>query len=175
VKIHIRNETLICTAPAAISGTVDVRVWNFVGVSPITPGDRFTYGQANGLFVTQFAITRTITPAEATLWLPAGYYISYELIVTNPMPAAATSVVLTDVLPAETTIVSCGACSGNNLTLTFASIPYGVPVGASVLVRVNDNVQTGTIISNTATVTSSSSDPDLSDNTATTTVVFPFQ
>ena len=41
--------------------------------------------------------------------------------------------------------------------------------------RVNDNVAAGAVITNSATVTSSTPDPDLSDNTATTTVVFPFQ
>jgi hypothetical protein len=98
---------------------------------------------------------------------------------TAAKPAA--SVVLTDILPVETTIVSCnssnGACgaSGNNLTLTFPSIAYGVPMNVSVFVKVNDNVPAGTIITNTATITSSTPDPDLSDNTSTTSVVFPPQ
>jgi hypothetical protein len=46
-------------------------------------------------------------------------------------------------------------------------------MNVSVFVKVNDNVPAGTIITNTATITSSTPDPDLSDNTSTTSVVFP--
>src|SRR5262249_2907948 len=129
------SETIICNVPAGALGTVDVRVWNFVGVSAVTAADRFTYAPANGLFLTQLALPRTIPSKTAPPCFPAGNYISYSLIISNPMQANAESVVLTDILPAETTVVSCnfigGSCggSGNNLTLTFPPIPYGVSMG----------------------------------------------
>jgi uncharacterized repeat protein (TIGR01451 family) len=174
------SETITCNAPAGIYGTVDVHVWNFVGKSPVTATDRFTYAPANGLFLNQFALQHTVTPALATPWFPAGNYITYVLTITNPMQTDSTSVVLTDALPAEATLVACiadggGVCSGsgNNRSVTFLSIPYGVPATVRLLVRLNDNVAPGTIIPNTAIVSSLTPDIDLSDNTTTTTVIVP--
>ena len=157
-----------------------MRVWNFVGRSPVTSTDRFTYFQSDpapGLYLNQFAFPFTITPATATNQLPPGNYITYFLQVTNPLPGDALSVLVTDNLPPETTLVSClsgGACagSGNSRTISFSSIPgSGAVAGGTLVVRINDSVADGTPITNTAMVTSSTPDPDLSDNTATTTII----
>jgi uncharacterized repeat protein (TIGR01451 family) len=176
------SNTIICNAPAGGSGTVDVQVWNFVGKSPITNADRFTYLEsdpAQGLYLNQFALPFTITPANADSTYPVGNYVTYALNVTNPLPTAAASVLVTDNLPPETTLWFCfpgtgGVCdgAGNSRTVSFSSIPgSGSVTGASLVVRINDSVTAGTSITNTAMVTSSSPDPDLSDNSATTTII----
>jgi uncharacterized repeat protein (TIGR01451 family) len=179
------SNTIICSAPAGGAGTVDVEVWNFVGKSPITTADRFTYldsDPAQGLYLNQFALPFTITPAGANDAYPAGNYVTYVLRVTNPLPAEAASVLVTDSLPAETTLRYCftsiggrgGVCdgAGNSRTISFPSIPgFGSVAEVDLVVRINDSVAAGTVITNTAMVTSSSPDPDFSDNSATTTII----
>jgi uncharacterized repeat protein (TIGR01451 family) len=109
------SDTIICNAPPGGSGTVDVQVWNFVGKSPITTADRFTYLEsdlARGLYLNQFALPFTITPATATSVLPVGNYITYVLRLTNPLPVGASSVLVTDNLPPETTLLICNSDGG---------------------------------------------------------------
>ena len=176
------SNTIICNAPSGGSGTVDVQVWNVVGKSPFSTADRFTYLEsdpAQGLYLNQFALPFTITPANANSAYPVGNYITYALNVTNPLPTDAASVLVTDNLPPETTLWFCfpgssGVCggAGNSRTISFSSIPgFGSVAGANLVVRINDGVAAGTAITNTAMVTSSSPDPDLSDNSATTTII----
>jgi len=108
-----------------------------------------------------------------------GNYVTYALRVTNPLPAEAASGLVTDTLPSETTLRYCftsigGVCdgAGNSRTIGFPSIPgLGSVAEVDLVVRINDSVAAGTAITNTAMVTSSSPDPDLSDNSATTTII----
>jgi uncharacterized repeat protein (TIGR01451 family) len=102
--------------------------------------------------------------------------LTYTVTVTNNGPDTATSVTLTDNLPAETTFVSCsstggGVCggSGNNRTVTFASLALGESETITFVANVSCSVADGTAISNTASVTSFTPDPDLNNNSATAT------
>src|SRR5215813_11889233 len=93
-----------------------------------------------------------------------------------------TSGTVTDDLPAETTFVSCsstggGVCSGsgNNRTVTFASLASGQSETITLVANVSCSVADGTAINNTATVTSFRPDSDMDNNsaTATTTATSP--
>ncbi len=102
-----------------------------------------------------------------------GSNITYTLKVTNLRSAAATNVVVLDNLPATTGFVSCsatggGVCggAGNNRTITFASIPGGGTVIATLTATVNCPVTNGTSISNTTTVSSTPPDADPGNNSA---------
>jgi uncharacterized repeat protein (TIGR01451 family) len=106
----------------------------------------------------------------------AGSNLTYTLTVANTGPDSATSVVVTDNLPAETTFVSCsstggGVCggSGNNRTVTFASLASGQTESVTLVASVNCSVVDGTLVSNTATVSSSTLDPNTTNNLATIT------
>jgi len=123
-------------------------------------------------------ITKTDSPDPVI----TGSDLTYTLTVTNNGPDAATSVAVTDNLPAETTFVSCsstggGVCSGsnNNRTVTFASLASGQSETITFVANVNCSVADGTEINNTATVSSFTPDPDLNNNssTATTTASNP--
>jgi uncharacterized repeat protein (TIGR01451 family) len=97
-------------------------------------------------------------------------------VVTNSGPSAATSVTLTDSLPANTTVSSltgpggtwiCTAATG---TCTDASFAPGTAT-FTYTVTVNAGTAAGTAINSTATVTSATTDPNLANNSATATDV----
>ncbi len=108
-----------------------------------------------------------------------GSQITKTIVVSNAGPATAASVTVTDVLSANTSFVSCnstggGVCggSGNNRTVTFASLAPGTTAVITIVASVNCSVSNGTIIGNTATVFSSSTpDPNPSNNVATATTI----
>jgi uncharacterized repeat protein (TIGR01451 family) len=124
------------------------------------------------------AITKTDSPDPVI----AGNDLTYTVTVTNNGPDTATSVTVTDNLPAETTFVSCsstggGVCggSGNNQTVTFASLASGQSETITFVANVSCSVADGTVINNTATVSAFTPDPDTTNDsaTATTTVSNP--
>src|SRR6266508_1399099 len=113
------------------------------------------------------SVTKSDSPDPVT----AGDNLTYTVTVMNNGPDPATSVIVTDNLPAETTFVSCsstggGVCggSGNNRTVTFASLTPGESETITFVANVNCSVADGTVISTTATVASSTPDPDPSNN-----------
>lgn len=105
-----------------------------------------------------------------------GSNVTYTVTVTNGGPNPAQNVVVSDDLPSQTTFVSCnstggGICggTGNNRTVTFTSLAPGASVTITLVGTVNCPVANGTIISNTASVTSDTSDPDNANNSETIT------
>ena len=118
------------------------------------------------------ALTKTDSPDPVT----AGKTLTYTVIVANNGPDTATGVTLTDTLPGGVTFVSAtpsqGSCSGTS-TITCNLGTLVNKATATVTVVVEPAAAGG--ISNTATVTSSVSDPNTANNTATvvTTVVNP--
>ena len=114
-----------------------------------------------------------------------GDSITYEILLTNAGPDAAASVALTDMLPPEVTFLSIFAdpswsCmtppvgSGGTVTCTIASLPVGIS-DFFITVAVDPGVVPGTVITNTASATSETPDPDESgpSDTTTTTVAAP--
>jgi uncharacterized repeat protein (TIGR01451 family) len=115
-----------------------------------------------------------ITKADSPDPVVTGSDLTYTVTITNNGPDAATSVSVTDNLPTETTFVSCsstggGVCggSGNNRTVTFASLASGQSATITFVTNVNCSVADGTELSNTAMVTSITPDPDTNNNSAT--------
>lgn len=120
------------------------------------------------------AVTKSALPSVV-----AGENLAYTITITNNGPSAAANTVLSDTLPAGTTFFSqsqtAGSSSftlsntGNTISNTLASFPAGDSATFMVVVQVSAAQANGSTISNTATATSSTYEPDASDNTSTAT------
>jgi uncharacterized repeat protein (TIGR01451 family) len=124
------------------------------------------------LAVTKRALVGKVAP---------GAKVIYLLTVTNKSGAAPSSVTLSDALPAGLTFVSCdaqgGVCggTGNNRTVTFSSLAVGATVSASIVATIDPALAVGTVLDNTATVSSTFPDNDPSNNSASAAVTaMPF-
>lgn len=108
----------------------------------------------------------------------AGQDVQYTLTIANAGPQAAVNVSLSDTLPAGTTFVSLTAPAGwaattpavgatGTVTATRASFASGGSDSFTLTVRVDTAVVAGTTISNSATATSSTNDPNPGDEIGT--------
>ncbi len=114
------------------------------------------------------AILKTATPEPVN----QGTNLTYSLQVTNNGPAVAQSVTVSDPLPAEVSFVSVsttqGSCSQAAGTVTCNL--NSISVGGLVLITINVTANTfssGTLASNTATVSATTGDPNLTNNSST--------
>jgi uncharacterized repeat protein (TIGR01451 family) len=126
------------------------------------------------------AIIKTASPEP----VDQGTNLTYTLQVTNNGPAVAQNVTVTDVLPGEVTFTSDfipasqGTCNYTVATTTVSCNLNSVSVGGLVIITINVSANTfssATLSSNTATVSSSTGDPNLTNNssTAITTIQSP--
>jgi len=120
------------------------------------------------------AITKTDGPDPVI----AGTHLTYTLNVGNAGPTTAQSVALGDTLPAGTTFVSLTpaagwSCttpavgSGGAVACSIASLPPGGLAAFALTVAVGPSVAQNTVLSNTASVSSTNPDPDDTNDSAT--------
>ena len=121
--------------------------------------------------VADLRVTNSGSPTLVT----AGNNITYTQTVTNAGPAAATLPKLVETLPANTTAVSLTGpggwtCNVGTLTCTdTANMNSGTNATFTFIVKVNNNVASGSTITQTATVSSTTVDPNSANNSATAT------
>lgn len=127
-------------------------------------------------YVAEVAPDPRLTMSAAPSTVVTGSTVTYSIQVNNDRPSGARDVVVTDVLPATLTFVSCsatggGVCggSGNSRTVTFAAIPGGGSATITLVATVICQVANGVSIANSATV-SSAPDADTSNNSATASI-----
>lgn len=128
------------------------------------------------VILVQADISVTKTAAQST-YTPGGT-IAYAIALANAGPDAATNVVLTDVLPANTTFASLAAPAGFACTTpavgaggTISCTANSVAVSTNAFTLTVDVVPTATgPIVNSATVTSASTDPNSANNSASASV-----
>ncbi|HKQ99768.1 MAG TPA: PQQ-dependent sugar dehydrogenase [Pyrinomonadaceae bacterium] len=127
---------------------------------------------------------KVVTPTSADISLTAtgspnpaavATALSYRLTATNNGPATATSVSLTDNLPATVSFVSAattqGSCAGTGPVICNLG---SLASGASAVVTINVTPNTPGQITNTASVSATEADSDNSNNTVSVnTVVDP--
>ena len=126
----------------------------------------------------EVSLTKTDSPDPVT----AGTNLTYTITVSNEGPSNAANVSMTDTLPAGTTFVSLTSpagwsCTtpavgaGGTVTCSIASLDLTSPL-FTLVVKVDPSTANGTVLSNTATASASTSDPNPGDEseTAPTTV-----
>jgi uncharacterized repeat protein (TIGR01451 family) len=176
--------TVTCTL-ASLAACADEVVTIVVNVPVATPSGTVLSHTASVTLATEDPQTANNSESESTtVSVPAdlvltktapgsvvaGENLTWTIDVDNTGTAAATSVVITDVLPAGTTYVSasgenasCGLASGT-VTCTLASLAGGADEIITLVVLVNADVAFGTAITNTATATSTPADTTPADN-----------
>jgi len=153
--------TEITNLAAASSTTPDPEPENEVGVAATTVA-----GSAN------LSVGKVDTPDPVA----AGTNLTYTITVTNAGPNYAGSVVLDDPLPADTTFQSLSApagwsCStpaagaGGNVSCSLASFAPGSAM-FTLTVAVGSGVANGTVLTNTAAVTSPTPDQNPNNESA---------
>jgi uncharacterized repeat protein (TIGR01451 family) len=123
-----------------------------------------------------------VTKQRSSPAVAAGTNVTYTITVRNDGPSPAQNVVVTDNLPAGVIFVSCGAtgdgvCSGtgNNRTVSYPALASGGSETITIVATVDCATAADQVISNTASVGSTTADPDDENNsqTAAFTVVNP--
>ncbi len=114
----------------------------------------------------------SITKTPAVGLYGTGSQLTYTISVANAGPVAATSVVVTDVLPAGTSFVSAtpsqGSCSGTTtVTCSLGTLANGA--SATIALTVTLPAVPG-LVSNTATVASGNPDPNMANNSSTASI-----
>jgi uncharacterized repeat protein (TIGR01451 family) len=132
-------------------------------------------GKVFGVQLAQADLAVTKTGPDSTI---AGdpAFLTYTIDVVNNGPDDAQVVVLSDALPAGETFVSQSQASGPAFTLsnsgntisdTIDTLAAGAMASFTVVAQVSPSVLDGTVLSNTATITSSTTDLDPTNNSST--------
>jgi uncharacterized repeat protein (TIGR01451 family) len=129
----------------------------------------------NIVFVADLAITKSGAPNP----VDAGTPLTYTIAVTNFGPSDAVNVLVTDTLPAGVNFASSSlSCVGTPLICSLGTIPANSQENFTITVNIPANYLSSrfektAVITNTATVKSNATDPNLSNNTASvnTTVI----
>ena len=115
----------------------------------------------------------TITKTSSSPTITAGSNVTYTITLSNNGPDPASTISVTDNLPASLSFVSCGSTasgvcsgSGNNRSITFSSLASGASATITIVARLECTVSNGLSIGNTATVTSVVRDPVSANNSS---------
>jgi len=167
------NANVAQTAPSTVTNTATVAGGGEINLSNDTATDVASVVSSADLGVSNAASPNPVA---------AGSNITYTQVVTNNGPSAADNATLVDPVPANTTFVSMSAPSGwtctnpgsggtSNVVCTALNLAGSTAATFTMVVKVNTGVANGTIIAETATVSSSTSDPNSTNNSATAATV----
>jgi uncharacterized repeat protein (TIGR01451 family) len=106
--------------------------------------------------------------------ISAGQNIAYTISVANFGPSAANGVVVSDPTPAGLTFVSASGAGCTAFPCNLGTLAAGPPFTITATFNVPANYS-GTAITNTASVSSSSTDPNLTNNSASATTTIAAQ
>jgi len=116
----------------------------------------------------------SVTKSDAPDPVAAGGLVTYHIVVENAGPDSAFDIEVVDTIPGGTTVDEAGLAGWTvvvappTITVTNAGpLASGASVDIVVELIVDPGVLTGTILTNAVTVTSSTNDPDLDNNSAT--------
>jgi len=170
VNSNTPGATIISNDAVAASATSDP-----------TPGNNTGTATTTVVTSADLLVVKVDSPDPVT----AGADLTYTITVTNGGSSDAQNLSLSDTLPPNTTFISFMVPAGwtrtdavpaggtGTVTATTPTLVSGASAQFTLVVNVNANTPHNTVLSNSATVTTSTSDPNSLNNTgtATTTVV----
>jgi uncharacterized repeat protein (TIGR01451 family) len=141
---------------------------------PDTPSEpEPTFFLRSTVLASELMISQTASPNPVL----TGSNITYTITVANTGPGAASIVTVTDNLPSSLSFVSCassgaGVCAGsaNNRSVTFSFIAGGNSETITLVANVECSLPDATLITNTASVSTTSPERNTNNNTAAVTV-----
>jgi uncharacterized repeat protein (TIGR01451 family) len=150
---------------------IDLRS-SFVSATASHPTARST-SEFAAVVEADLSIVKTDSPDPVN----AGSALTYTLTVSNAGPSSASSVIVSDTLPAGTTFVSASSasftCSFASPTVTCTAPSFAAGATGTITITATAPANGGTI-SNTASVTAQTPDPNTANNSSTaTTIVTP--
>jgi len=161
------------TLPASLSPG---QVITATATSPTNDTSEFSQCVAVIAATADLSVTKTDSPDPVI----RGDNITYTVIVANNGPSSGANVSLSDTVPSNTKFVSNSGAAGwsctnppvkgartGTITCTRSSLASGASATFTIVVEVNSGTREGTIITNTATLSSSTSDPNTGNNSAT--------
>jgi uncharacterized repeat protein (TIGR01451 family) len=169
--------TLVVATDAALgAGNITNTATVASATADSNPGnDSSTATTAVGAGLADLLLSKTDSPDPVA----PGSNLSYQITITNSGPSNATSATFSDTLPAGTTFVSLSTtgpwtCTtpavGAGGTVSCTNPSFGVTVDFfTLVVAVDPSVASGTVLSNTATITSATADPNGANGSSTTT------
>lgn len=171
-----QNFTLVVKPPAsAANGST---ITNTATVTSSTP-DPTTPNSASASTAVTTSADLVVTKTDSPDPVIAGTNLTYGIAVANNGPSDAATVALNDTVPADTTFVSISAPAGWNCP-TQPAVGAAGPISCNrptlaagsgaqnfaMVVKVMPAAGNGSSISNTATVNSTTTDPDSANNSA---------
>jgi uncharacterized repeat protein (TIGR01451 family) len=161
INIPVANGTIITNSTYSIDSSE---------APPATSGAAVT---TTVLSDPRFTLTKTDGPDPVAAGANITYTLSYQNVGTNN----ATSVVLSDPLPANTTFVSAtggGTLAGGVVTWNLGTVNAGVSGSRQLVVQVNSPLANGTVITNTGwTIDSAEALPQTGPDVTTTVTAAP--
>jgi uncharacterized repeat protein (TIGR01451 family) len=140
---------------------------------PAQSGSAYSFTFVNKFKVTELGLTKTADPTT----VPAGQNVNWTVHWSVTGNTAATNVILTDPIPADTTFVSVqdgGVYNGTDtITWNLGTQNPGASGDVHFTVRTNAPLANGTVITNTATVDSAETDPAISASASVTVTSAP--
>jgi len=157
--------TATVSPSASTSLTNRVTVLAPAGLEDPNPNNNQATDVTTPLAEADLAITKT---GPSLLTTPSG--VTWRLAVTNNGPSDASLVQVQDTTPAGLTFVSTSGACATAFPCSLATVPAGQTRTIDASFAVPADYAGPNPISNTATLTTSTTDPDLTDNTATATI-----
>ena len=171
------NALISASATGSLSNTATVTAGG--GVTDPVPGNNSSTDTDTLTPSADVQVTKADSPDPVVV----GNNITYTITVTNIGPSDAVALSLSDAVPANTTLVSVTTPAGwirtdvvppggtGTLTFTRPTLSSGGSSVFTVVVNVNLSTANGTTITNTANVSSATSDPNGGNNSATATTL----
>ncbi len=165
------NANVAQSAPATVTNTAMVG-----GGGEINLANDSATDVATVVSTADLSVTNVGTPDPVA----AGNDITYTQVVTNNGPSAADNATLIDPVPANTAVVSIAAPAGwscippggaGNVVCTNSDMAGSTSSTFTLVLQVASGTANGTVITETASVSSSASDPNVANNTATVSTV----